>query len=503
MTKFDLQKTVETLNSNIAQLQTQLDKQTQLLQMQMEQINSLLDQVAELNTQLLQKDEEIARLKEQLNKNSKNSSKPPSSDGYKKPSPKSTREKTGKKQGGQPGHQGVNLAQRTPDRIVGCMPSKCSKCPHHDECVKNAEVLERRQVIDAVVKVEVVEYDRCRVKNCPLHGWTREGDFPVGVNGVIQYGENLQALVVSLNTVGAVSIARTHEILSSVFDIPLSCGTISSMVSNCAGNLKGVIAKIGERLTESQVDNADETGVRVDKKLHWVHVLCNKSYTLLKLHAKRGWKGMEDIGYILHFHGILVHDCWASYWKHPGKITHAVCCAHLLRELSGIEENYPKYTWPTAFKKLLLEMKAVRDRQFAKGLESLSYYYQHKFGLMYDEIIKTAYEETPLPEPKPGKKKGRQKRGKVLSLIDRLKEYKGAVCLFIKDFVVPFDNNQAERDLRMTKAKSKISGCFRTFDGAQEYLDVMSYASTAKKLGHNAYWAIKNAISGNPDAIFA
>ena len=212
---------------------------------------------------------------------------------------------------------------------------------------------------------------------------------------------------------------------------------------------------------------------------------------------------MEDIGYLPGFHGTLVHDCWASYWKHPGGVTHAVCCAHLPRELTGIEENHPEYTWPGKFKDLLLEMKKARDRRAEKGDTGLSYYFQHKFSRMYDETIGTAYAETPVPEPEPGKKKGRKKRGKVLALIDRLKEYKAAVCLFIKDFAVPFDNNQAERDLRMTKAKTKISGCFRTPEGAQEYLDIMSYASTARKLGYNAYMAIQNAISGDPMFIFA
>ena len=122
---------------------------------------------------------------------------------------------------------------------------------------------------------------------------------------------------------------------------------------------------------------------------------------------------------------------------------------------------------------------------------------------MYDEIIEIAYAETPVPESKPRKKKGKTARGKVLALVDRLKEYKASVCLFIKNFAVQFDNNQAERDLRMTKAKSKISGCFRTIEGAQEYLDIMSYASTAGKLGYNGYMAIQNAISGDPMFIFS
>ena len=460
--------------------------------------------IEELNKTIAELNQTIAQLKEKLNKNSNNSSKPPSSDGYKKPpAPKSLRGKSGKKTGGQAGHEGSNLAQDKPDHVIPCMPLKCAHCSRHDECQAKAKVLERRQVFDAVVKIEVTEYDKLRVTNCPLHGWTREGFFPEGITAAVQYGENLQALVVALNTVGAVSICRTQELLSNVFNVPLSEGTITSMVSRCAGKLTETLARIGRLVTGSDVDHADETGFRVEGKLHWAHVLCNGAYTLITLSGKRGWEGMEEIGILPLFQGILVHDCWASYWKCPG-VTHAICCAHLLRELTGIEENHPEYTWQKAFKDLLLAMKKARDKAFDQGKLALSYYYQHKFSIMYDRIIETAYCETPEPTPTPGKKKrGKKKRGKVLSLVDRLKALKGAVCLFIRDFQVPFDNNQAERDLRMIKAKTKISGCFRTKKGAQDYLDIMSYVSTAKKLGSNAYEAIKKAVTGSPDYIFA
>jgi transposase len=288
-----------------------------------------------------------------------------------------------------------------------------------------------------------------------------------------------------------------------VFNVPLSEGTIISMVSRCAGNLPDVLAEIGRHTLADEVDNADETGLRVAGKLYWAHVLCNRAYTLITLSEKRGWKGMEEIGWLPQFHGILEHDCWAPYWNAPG-ITHAICCAHLLRELIGVKENHPEFTWPQAFIDLLLEMKKVRDRAAALGKQGLSYYYHHKFSSTYDRIIALAYEETPEPTLVPGKKRrGRKPRGKALSLIDRLKRLKGAVCLFTKNFSVPFDNNQAERDLRMIKAKVKVSGCFRTEKGAQEYLDIMSYVRTAKKLGSNAFEAIKNAVIGRPDFIFS
>ena len=481
-----------------------LEEKDHLILSMQSTISTLQSSVDAMTTTIEELNKTIAELKEQLNKNSNNSSKPPSSDGYKKPpAPKSLRGRSGKKSGGQKGHEGKNLMQAKADHVIPCMPSKCTDCPRRDECRVRAEVLERRQVFDAVVKIEVTEYEKLRVTECPLHGWTKEGTFPAGVNAAVQYGENLQSLVVALNTVGAVSVCRTREILSNVFGIPLSEGTITSMVSRCAGKLTDVLSRIGRLVTGSPVGNADETGFRVEGKLHWAHVLCNDRFTLISLSEKRGWKGMEKIGFLTQFHNILVHDCWASYWKFPD-VTHAVCCAHLLRELTGIEENNPGLTWPKRFKALLLEMKRARDRTVAKGKPELSYYYHQKFRIRYDQIIEKAYQETPEPALSSGKKKrGRVKRGKALALIDRLKELKGAVCLFTKNFLVPFDNNQAERDLRMIKAKTKVSGCFRTKKGAQEYLDIMSYVSTAKKHGSNAYEAIKKAILGTPDYIFS
>lgn len=482
---------IGTLASAVETLQGKIDEQTKLIEEQR-------DLIAE-------KDAEIAELKRRLGMNSNNSSKPPSSDGYeKKPAPKSLRGKSGKKSGGQKGHEGKNLAQLKPDHIVDCMPEKCAGCPRYDECRAKAKIVERRQIVDAVVKVDVTEYDKLRVTGCPLYGGSREcGKFPKGINAAIQYGDNLTSLVVSLNTVGAVSVCRTREILSNVFNVPLSEGTIISMVSRCAGNLPGVLSKIGSHTLAAKVNHADETGLRVAGKLHWAHVLCNGTYTLITLSEKRGWKGMEEIGWLPQFHGILEHDCWAPYWNAQG-VTHAICCAHLLRELNGVKENHPEFTWPQAFADLLLEMKKVRDKAVVLGKQELGYYYQHKFSSTYDQIIDLAYEETPEPPPISGKKRrGRKPRGKVLSLIDRLKKFKGAVCFFTKNFLVPFDNNQAERDLRMIKAKAKVSGCFRTKKGAQEYLDIMSYVSTAKKLGSNAYEAIRNAVVGRPDYILS
>ena len=194
---------------------------------------------------------------------------------------------------------------------------------------------------------------------------------------------------------------------------------------------------------------------------------------------------MEQCGVLPEFKGIAMHDCWASYWNYPD-IQHAVCCAHLLRELTGIDENHPEQKWASAFIDLLLEMKKVKDKAVEKGKDFLSYYHYHKFAKKYDELIEQARKENPLPETAE-KKRGRKKKGKILALVERLANYKVPVCLFIHNFNVPFDNNQAERDLRMIKVKTKVSGCFRTEEGARDYRKIMSYVGTAHKQGHNAY----------------
>ncbi len=473
----------------------------EMFQQLLAQNASLLEQNEKLTEMVTLLNQTIKELREQLNKNSQNSSKPPSSDGFKKPAPKSLRKPSGKKAGGQNGHQGAHLAvTAAPNETIKHMPSACEGCPNYQMCKGTACIAEKRHVIDAVVNVNVTEHQTLEIPVCMLHGDTRKGSFPSDVKASVQYGKNLQALSVALNTVGAVSIKRTHEILSGVFNIPISTGTISSMVKRCADGLKDTVDKIRQKMKDSALGHFDETGTRVDKKLWWVHNASNCEYTCLDISTKRGFKGMEECGVLTEFKGIAMHDCWASYWNYTDA-EHAVCCAHLLRELTGISENHPKQKWASAFTDLLLEMKKVKDKAVEKGKETLSYYYHHKFNKKYDELIKQARNENPLPETTE-KKRGRKKKGKILALVERLEKYKASICLFINNFNVPFDNNQAERDIRMIKVKTKVSGCFRTEEGARDYLKIMSYIGTAHKQGYNAYEAIKNAISGNPDFIF-
>lgn len=383
----------------------------------MAQIDFLTKQNSTLTATIAELNQTINELKEQLNKNSKNSSKPPSSDGLKKPAVKknrSLRESSGKKQGAQQGHNGVHLSViSNPDHTMEHMHSDCNGCPYREKCLDKACIKETRHEIDAVV---------------------------------------------AFNTVGAVSINRTHEILSSVFNIPLETGTIKNMVTRCAESLKGTYEQIRLKMITLGLIHCDETGSRVDGKTCWVHVASNQNYTYLTINQKRGQAGMDAANVLPHANGIIMHDCWSSYWKYQN-VTHAICCAHLLRELNGVIENHPEQTWAVRFKKLLLNMKKVRDKALLLDKGEVSHYHRHKFDMEYDSIIKTAYGENPFPET-PAKKRGRKKKSKVLNLICRLDNYKESVCLFIKNLCVPFDNNQAERDLRMVKVKTKVSGCF-------------------------------------------
>lgn len=473
--------------------------------MLLKQNENLTASVEELTDTVDKLNQTIEELREQLNKNSRNSSKPPSSDGIKKPTVKkdrSLREASGKKQGAQEGHEGVCLSViSNPDHTKNHMHFDCEECPYHDACLEKACIKETRHEIDAVVTVDVTAHNLVSVPECPLHGGSRTGHFPADIKAAVQYGKNLQAMVVAFNTVGAVSIKRTHEILSSVFNIPLATGTIKNMVTRCADSLKGTYEKIRLKMTTLGLIHCDETGTRVDGKTWWVHNASDRDYTYLSINKKRGRIGMDDANVLPHARGIIVHDCWGSYWQYPD-VTHAVCCAHLLRELNGVIENHPEQTWAPKFKKLLLDMKKSRDEAVQEHRDELSSHQLSKFDTEYDDIIKTAYEENPLPETS-AKKRGRKKKSKVLNLICRLDNYKASVCLFIKDLCVPFDNNQAERDLRMVKVKTKVSGCFRSEEGAQEYLTIMSYIGCANKHHINAFTAIREALNGNPEIIFS
>lgn len=231
----------------------------------------------------------------------------------KKTAPKSLRKPSGKKADGQDGHPGSHLAiVAVPDDAIMHMPSACGVCPHYEMCKGNACVTKKRHVIDAVVTVNITEHQALEILICILHGENRKGEFSSDIIATVQYGENLQVLAIALNTVGAVSIKHTHEILSGAFGVSISMGIISNMVKRCSARLTDTIGKIKEKMIRSGLGHFDETGTRVDKKLWWVHDASNCEFTYLNISPKRGFAGMEQCGVLTEFQGIAVYNCWAS-----------------------------------------------------------------------------------------------------------------------------------------------------------------------------------------------
>lgn len=460
----------------------------------MKQNENLNEQVSKLTDEVTELRKLVQLLEEKLNKNSKNSSKPPSSDGLKKPKRNtSLREKGTKKQGAQSGHDGTRMVIiGEPDHVTELIPTPCQTCLHWKKCKGTACNTERRYQVDIEIAQTLEAYDCFKVV-CPKTNETLKGSFPENIKGEIQYGTNIASFIVALNTVGAVSAKRVQEIAGSLFDLPISTGTVCKMVARCAAKAEYPVSLIKEKILQLEKGHFDETGTRVAGKTSWVHVACDEELTYL-FFGKRGQEGMKEMGILPNFSGVAIHDCWASYWKFP--VQHAICCAHLLRELNGVIQNHPQQTWAKSFIDLLLEMKKQKEKAIEKEQSNLSECHLQKIEKRYDEIIQTALQENPLPDKEAGQK-GRPKKGKVRALIERLEKYKGEVCLFVKDFKIDFDNNQAERDLRMIKTKTKVSGCFRTEDGIKDYLTVMSYVGTAKKHGKNAYEAIQNIFEGN------
>lgn len=474
------------------------------------ELTAKLKLVTEMNAALTATIEElqetVRELRRQLEENSHNSSKPPSSDGYRKPQPKSQGKKSGKKQGGQKGHPGSHMAiPHEADEIKQHLPGKCQVCPHLSKCLETGTVFEcgeKRYVVEASITTKVTEHQSMKTRSCGCGEEELRGEFPENVKAYVQYGDSVTVLAGLLSSYGSVSISRIHVLLGSLLGVSVSTGTIKAMVSKCAEKVGQTMKKIRQMLVSSPVVHFDETGIRVGGKLLWVHNSSTIDLTYQTVHEKRGQAGMEDNGVLPRFSGTAVHDCWSPYWKY-GDARHAVCCAHLLRELTGIEEYSPDHTWATDFKKLLISMKTAKEKAECKGKSGLSYYYLHKFDREYDRILDLANSQCPAPADSSEKKRGRKKKGRERSLIERLMQLKPSVCLFARNFSVPFDNNQAERDVRNVKTKVKVSGCFRTEQGAQDYLHLISFLGTGLKHNVSVFLALTSAFSGNADAVFS
>lgn len=472
-----LQQTLETQKSQLDAATKQLEAQAKLLEEQNAYIKELLEKIDALTGP---------------KKDSHNSSQPPSSDGYRKPAPKSLRTPSGKKQGGQKGHKGNSMKiEQEPTEIIKHYPSRCNRCPHFGKCQER--VCEKRYETDIHIERVVTLHEQVECV-CPLQDSARlRGEFPAHITGTKQYGLNVKALIALFSNIGMISHDRISQIMGCMAGIPLSAGTIHNNLHTISELLKKPVEMIRSKVSSLPIIHFDETGQRVEGSLYWVHSCCNEHFTYLALHKKRGKDAIDAIDILPNFTGIAVHDCWASYF-HYTLALHALCNAHVARELVYAEENM-KQPWAKDLRELLFEMLRQRQERQERCETAFSEAELQHFSDCYDRIVQIGIEQNPIAERAKGKR-GRMKRGKARALLDRLQEHKPEFLRFAYNWDVPFTNNEAERSIRGIKVKQKVSGCFRSESCAEEYATTMSFLSTAKKHGTSYYEAILAALKG-------
>ena len=447
-----------------------------------------------LQTQIMQLMVRVSQLEGQVNQNSQNSNKPPSSEGYTKPPPKSLRQKTGRKKGGQPGHPGKTLERvAQADHVVEYWPMCCEHC---EVMLSQTHALgcETRQVHDIPpMKIETTDHQTMQVR-CQWCGHTTQAAFPAQIHSKVQYGSGVLALGVYATTYQLLPIDRTCELLRDLFGRTISGGSIMNWIGVCAKRLAPTQALIKAAIHGSAVVHVDETGLRAVGKLHWLHSASTKNLTYYYVDTNRAGKAFDRVGILPGFQGVAMHDALPSYLCRD--IQHALCNAHLLRELTGLEEQTRQH-WPAQLKTVLIEMKDKVEQAVARGADRLRADVLARLEGEYDRLVKRALQANPRPKYPPGQK-GRPPASTARNLAERLRDHKDSVLRFLHDFEVPFDNNLAERDLRMSKVKQKISGCFRTLHGARAFATIRGYISTVRKQGYTAFEALRAFFDFRP-----
>ena len=419
----------------------------------------------------------ITLLANRLNLNSTNSSKPPSSDPNRKKKPKS---KTGNKPGGQKGHVGTTLKKvDDPDKIKVINVDR-SKLPSGQY---RQVGFESRQVFDIDISRVVTEY-RAQILE-DANGRQFVASFPEGVNKAAQYGIGLKAHSVYMSQFQLIPYNRIQDYFADQLSIPVSEGSIFNFNMEAFRLLADFEGQVKNKLAASNLAHADETGINIGGKRHWLHCVSNEYWTFYHPHQKRGIDAMIDMGILPEFNGILCHDHWKPYYKIH--CTHALCNAHHLRELTrAFEQDDQK--WAQALSNLLV---TINNKVIGAG-GVLGVKDARKYRLEYQKIIKQGEIECPEPvRPKKKGKRGRIKKSKSRNLLERLRDYENDTLRFMENALVPFTNNLGESDIRMTKVQQKISGCFRSVDGARIFCLVRSYLSTCRKQGIKSSHALE------------
>ncbi len=467
------------------------------LEAQRAENQTLRNDLAKALESLEQANARIKQLEGQAAKDSHNSSKPPSTNGFKEPVRKtqSLREKSGKQSGGQPGHAGRTLMMvQHPDQTVLLTPEHCQQC-QQDLSEASLCRRERVQVFDLPsVHLQVTEY-QVAVKVCPCCQAETRADLPDGLTSAsAQYGPNVKTLAVYLACLHLLPLARVCQILGDLLGTTFSQASVLAACQQSASAVTPVLRRIKMALHTSQVVHNDETGFRVDKKRWWLHVAATCWFTLYLAHPKRGKEATDAMEILPNFLGTSMHDSLASYLQYV--CMHALCVVHYLRELTFVFERFEQL-WAKEMKALLLEIKACVQRAREEGTTSLPQVVKQDFERRYAQLVQTGMAANPPPQKRTGKR-GAPKKSDALNLLIRLHQYQDLILRFMHDFDVPFDNNQAESDLRMMKLRQKISGCFRTQEGAAIFCDLRSYLSTMQKQGVHLLTALRSAMVGSP-----
>ena len=440
--------------------------------------------------------DEVQSLKEQIAKDSHNSSKPPSSDGLSKPKPKSLRPPSELPTGGQPGHPGHTLRMvDKPDHTVRHAVERCKACGR--SLAKQApDRVERHQVFDLPEpKLEVTEH-QSEVKTCAC-GCVNRAAFPAEAAAPVQYGPRVKSVAVYLKEYQLLPFDRLTEIMRDLFACEsFSQGTLANFDADCSRRLEPVEAAIRDLATHSEVAGFDETGVRAVGSLHWLHTVSTQFLTWYYAHKRRGREAMDAAGILADYRGCAVHDFWDSYLKYD--CNHAFCNGHLLRELIFLWEEQGQ-KWAKSMIDHLLGIKDAVDTARNAGQTALPDPDLDRFLKRYQGIVEAGYAQNPVAALSPGpNQRGRRKQSKARNLLDRFRDHSDGILAFMRDFSIPFDNNLAERDLRMMKLRQKISGTFRNFDALVDFCRIRGYVSTARKNGLNALDALRRVFLGNP-----
>jgi transposase len=435
---------------------------------------------------------EVAELRRQAGQNSRNSSKPPASDSpFAKPAPKSLRRRSGRKPGGQPGHPGSTLALvDDPNERLRHEPGWCSGCGA--DLAGAPEVgVERRQVFDLPpMTVQVIEH-QVITRRCGC-GATTCGAAPEGVTAPVQYGPRITAIILYLYVGQFLSKKRTAAALAELFGTPVSEGTVARMTRRAAEGLEEFLDQVTDRIAEAEVAGFDETGLRVEGKLHWVHCARTGKYTLITCHAKRGREGIDDAGVLGRFRGVAVHDAWAPYDTYLD-VEHQLCCAHALRELTGVVDAAPSdadWCWASQAADALVAMQQLVSEAIAAGADTVDAQALSNQVRLYRSAVQMGLTQTAA--------RSDPVMTKHHALARRLRDRQDDYLRFTRNWRIPADNNGSERDIRMIKLRQKVSGCLRTLTGAKHFCALRSYLSTAAKHGKHFLAVLVMLTDGRP-----